>query len=112
MGVSDFIVGASRRAKKRSQASEASVEEKFVRYCKANLCKALKLTLLNQRGFPDRTVICKDGRVVFFELKKKGGKQSGNQKVWQRTLEGFGFKYYLCYSYEEAVEKLDDFMFL
>ena len=80
-------------AKKR--VMEADIERAYVKFIKGTGCNALKLVLLNQRGFPDRTVLF-NGKVIFVEFKIKGGKLRPSQKAWELTLTKLGFKYFLC----------------
>ena len=82
----------------------------FCKHASGLGCKALKLILLNLRGFPDRTVLCPDGRVFFIEFKRAGGRQSPAQKAAERMLRGFGFEYYVCDKIGQAERILDAFI--
>lgn len=54
-------------------------------------------------GSPD--VICViDGIYIGLEVKKPGGKQSENQKAFQKNLEAAGGKYFLVYSLDDVIK--------
>lgn len=57
------------------------------------------------RGLADLTAI-KNGQVIMIEVKKKGGKQSDNQKEFQKNWEDKGGKYYLVFNLEEVINKI------
>ena len=84
--------------------SEAELEKAVVNHVKAAGGLALKLILLNLRGFPDRTLIFPGGRIGFLELKHPSGcgRVSRNQGRWCRTLESFGFRVMITHDFEEA----------
>ena len=110
MSIENFIKSAEKKVKKDKEITETSIENEFVEYAKRNGCKALKLVYLHGRGFPDRTVICPEGRVFFIEFKRKNKKQSANQKSVQKMLESFGFEYYVCDVMGQAEQMLDRFI--
>ena len=110
MSIENFIKSAEKKVKKDKEITEASIENEFVERAKRSGCKALKLVYLHGRGFPDRTVICPNGRVFFIEFKRKNKKQSANQKSVQKMLEGFGFEYYVCDAKGQAERILDGFL--
>ena len=58
-------------------------------------------------GSSDIKVYGKCGKVVFIELKRKGGKHSDHQKEYQKLVESFGYKYHLLYSLNEFMEVLE-----
>ena len=89
---------------------EVDIENAFVDFAKTRGCLALKLVLLNLRGFPDRTVLCPGGRVIFFEFKKPGGKLSKNQEKWISTLSKLGFECHVSDDTRDACNRLDDFI--
>ena len=55
------------------------------------------------KGVSDRIAI-KDGRVIFLECKKPGGKQSAEQIEFQANVENVGGEYYVIHSLEEIME--------
>ncbi|MBP1638955.1 MAG: nuclease [Bacteroidetes bacterium] len=44
------------------------------------------------------------------EMKAGKGTQSDAQKVWQKTVERFGYKYVICYSLEEFINEVNGYM--
>ena len=87
---------------------EADIEKEFVAYCESKGCLCLKLILANGRGFPDRTVITPNGQVIFFELKRPGGKLSAAQKKWISKLKENGKHVYVVDTIAEATKRLDE----
>ncbi len=110
MSASEFLNRAKKRAVKKSEITEADIEGEFCKQAKKSGCSALKLIFLNKKGFPDRTVLCPGGKVFFIEFKKKGKKQSPIQKVVQKSLESFGFQYYVCDEIGQAEKHLNRFL--
>lgn len=54
-------------------------------------------------GSPD--IVCViNGQYVGIEVKKPGGKQSDNQKMFQEKLEQAGGKYILAYSLDDIIK--------
>jgi len=53
------------------------------------------------RGMSDLQAL-KDGRAVFIEVKRPGGKQSDVQKKFQQTVEKAGFEYVLAKSVDDV----------
>ena len=51
-------------------------------------------------GVSDLLVIFRD-RVLFIELKTTNGRQSKEQKHFSEQVQGLGFAYYLCRTFEE-----------
>jgi hypothetical protein len=50
---------------------------------------------MSTKGFPDRTVLLPDGRIMFVETKRpKGGRYSAMQNKWRDWLHALGFSYY------------------
>ena len=108
--VNKFIELATKRIKRKEQVAEIDIETPFVKYCKRNGCRALKLIILNKRGFPDRTVLCPGSRVIFFEFKRKGKKQSGAQLIIMKLITSLDFEYHVCDEKGQAESILDDFL--
>lgn len=57
------------------------------------------------KGASDRIAV-KDGRVLFIEIKKPGGKQSENQKIFQANLENVGGEYILVKCLEDLINEI------
>ena len=55
-----------------------------------------------RHGVADLTLV-KDGKAYFLEMKKKGGKQSDNQKTFEIDAKKVHAPYSLAYSFDEAV---------
>lgn len=53
------------------------------------------------KGQSDLVLVLKD-RIVFIELKKKEGKQSKEQKEFERKVKELGFEYYVWRSLDDA----------
>lgn len=106
----DFIKLALKRVKKKKEIAELDIESEFVKYAKSLGCKPIKLIVLNMRGWPDRSVFCPNGKVIFIEFKKKNKYLSPTQKPWKRTLEDLGFDYLICDEKGQAENYLDLFL--
>jgi hypothetical protein len=60
---------------------EREVEQFLRDKCKEAGLLCWKMQSLSIRGFPDRMVVCPDGRIYFVEVKGDGGRLSQLQKV-------------------------------
>ena len=109
-GINNFLKNASKTVSKRNIILEASIEDAFVKYAKSKGCKALKLILLNKRGFPDRTVLTPNGGILFIEFKKKGEKLRSTQIPVKKILTDLGFEYYVCDEKGQAEKQLDRYI--
>lgn len=47
---------------------------------------------------------------MFIEMKTKAGRQSANQKEWQKAVEKAGYKYVVCRSLEEFIKAINDYL--
>lgn len=112
MSIDVFLAGAVKRAQKRQEPRECTIEKHFCTYAKARGCLALKLVWLNRRGFPDRTVLCPGAKAFFIEFKTCRTKQalSGPQKQIKKRLESFELPYFICYQIGQAEAILDQFL--
>ena len=110
MSTSEFLKKAIHHKTKNSEIKEIDIESAFVKYAKNNGCQALKLIFLNKKGFPDRTVICPNGKIFFIEFKKKNKKQSPSQILVMNMLLKFGFKYHVCDEKGQAEKILHTFL--
>jgi hypothetical protein len=72
--------------------TEADIERYLVVECDKRQALCLKLALIGRRGFPDRTIITSDGRVIFVELKTTAGALSVRQRFWRALLGKYGFQ--------------------
>ncbi len=72
---------------------EHTVEDALVKSVEAIGGVALKLQIVRQRGFPDRTLFLPGGRVVVVEVKRpRGGRLSQHQMQWLHRLQGLGIE--------------------
>ena len=106
----EFLKSAEKRVSKASDDSEADIEDAFCKHAIKSGCKALKLVYLRRRGFPDRTVLCPNGRVLFIEFKRKNTHQTSTQFAVQQMLEYLGFNYYICREIGQAEQILQNFL--
>lgn len=105
-----FIKKATAHQKKKAETTEDNIEDTYVKFAKNNRCNALKLIILNKRGFPDRATLCPSGRILFIEFKRKGKKQTTQQFTIMTLLKSYGFKYYVCDKIGQAEQHLKDFL--
>lgn len=83
---------------------ESGHEKRYTSYVKRLGGECLKLVPLGLIGFPDRTVFLPGGIIFFIEFKIGKNDQQRHQRKWERTLTKLGFQYYVCYSYQEALD--------
>ena len=107
-----FLEDADKHLKKKEQVAESDIEAKFVKYATSRNCKAFKLLMIRGRGFPDRTVLCPGGKVLFIEFKAKNKKLTQTQKGIRLVLTKMGFKYYVCDEIGQAEKILDEELLL
>lgn len=75
---------------------ESTVENYLLTCVKAVRGLTIKLRFL--RGWPDRLVLLRGGRLIFIELKRpKGGKFEPLQLRIHIKLRALGFKVFTCY---------------
>lgn len=65
---------------------ESDIERRLGERLRRLGCVYYKFTSPQQRGVPDRIVICPDGTLVFVELKRPGGHMATLQSVQQARL--------------------------
>ena len=53
------------------------------------------------RGLPDLQAV-KDGKTIYIEVKRPGGRQSEHQKRFQRDIEKHGGQYILAFGVEDV----------
>ena len=90
---------------------ESKIESDFVDYAKQRGCRAVKLEVNGDKGWPDRMVLCPGGRTLFLELKNKSGRPSAHQLVKQAELRELDYYAEIVSSLDEAVDTLDLFLF-
>lgn len=110
MSIDEFLKTAKKRQKKEQEITETEIEETFVDYAESKGCSALKLLMLNKRGFPDRTILCPGGRIFFIEFKRKDKPLTKQQSKIGEKLEGFSFKYFVCDEIGQAEKILNEFL--
>ena len=72
---------------------EKQIEKEYGKKVKAAGGEFLKFVSPNNAGVPDRIAIYPNGRVVFIEFKKKGGRLSALQIWWGKRLAALGCEY-------------------
>jgi hypothetical protein len=105
-----FIRRAAKTIAKREEIPEVDIEDHYVAHAKSRKCKALKLVYLRKKGFPDRTTLCRGGRILFIEFKRKGKKPTKLQALARKLLRSFGFEYHVCDKIGQAEQALDEFI--
>ena len=85
--------------------TEAQIEAAACQWAKEQGWLAYKFTSPARRSVPDRLFI-KDGRVVFIEFKRPGGKLTEGQEREIDRLRKAGVEVCVCYSVQEAKEVL------
>jgi len=65
-----------------------------------------RVVKLAPAGCPD-ILLCYDSRFIGLEVKKKGGKQSEDQKTAQKFIEAAGGEYYIVRSLKKVKETLN-----
>lgn len=110
MSLDEFLQNAEKHLKRTSKISEDDIEKAFCKYAKRLGCTPYKLIILRAKGFPDRTVLCPGGRILFIEFKKPKEKIKPTQSGVRTVLVDLGFKYHLCDGIGQAEAILDDFL--
>lgn len=70
---------------------ESKVQAKIIKRYKSEGWLVVKIILCNMSGFPDLMCL-KDGKVLFIEVKRKGGKPRPLQTFVHNQLESYGFE--------------------
>lgn len=83
--------------------TEAAIERKLVRECAKRGWLCLKQNVVGRRGYPDRLIIRPDGKHIWIELKRPGGRLSDNQKACIDRLVKQKCDVYIGYSAEEVL---------
>lgn len=105
-----FTRHPNRHQKKQKGHPEAALQEDIVRWFRKFHKNEIIFYVPNElaynraaemkkrgllRGVSDLVVLLKDGRALFCELKSEEGKQSTEQRAFQRKVERLGFQYHL-----------------
>lgn len=86
---------------------EKQIEDQFVKYAKSKKCLALKFAIPGRRYAPDRIIFCPGGHVFFIEFKRPKEKPKKGQSLFHEKLKALGFRTFICYSAEAAIDYLD-----
>lgn len=91
---------------------ESSVEKKIRKFAFQNKENLLywKLTVPGLRGVPDRIALFKGGKVIFFELKRPGGRPRALQEYFVGRLRSFGFGCFVFDNADEAIDKIREYL--
>lgn len=81
-------------------AEEKDIESMLVREVKKEGGLCVKFPPLFFRGFPDRIVLLRGGRIYFVELKSRKGTVSAIQARVHKRLRALGFAVYVLNSTE------------
>jgi hypothetical protein len=88
---------------------EKDIERKACEWAKSQGWLVYKFTSPNRRSVPDRLFI-REGRVVFIEFKRPGGRLTEMQRREIRKLQLHGIKAEVAYSVEDAQWQLQSRM--
>mgnify|MGYP003650870474 CR=1 FL=1 len=72
--------------------TEQQMQAKRIKQLEDQGYYVIKLIKTNKNGIPDLIAVHADGRILFSEIKKEGGKLSELQKYRLKELEKKGFK--------------------
>jgi len=84
---------------------ERDVEKQVCAWAKAHGILAIKVTPMGTAGYPDR-VFLKDGKAVFIEFKRPGGKLRPLQEHRLMQLRVAGFRAEIIDNVEDGIETL------
>ena len=101
------------QALKKTVAIGATDEEfwMFTEFCKSSGLNPLKKEGV-KAGYPDVLIDIPNKHYagLRIEFKRPKGKQSEHQKDWQERLTRAGYLYVVCYSVDEAIKVLTDYL--
>ncbi len=78
-----------------------------------NKIEAAKFKLMGVRkGFPDLILLVSSNgyHALMIELKSSKGRQQESQKLFQQAVEAQGYKYALCYSLDEFITIINEYL--
>lgn len=87
------------------KVTEAKIEEKLVKFCRAHGILTYKFASPSNRGVPDRIFI-HGGVVLFLELKRPGNVATELQKLHIQRITQAGGLAFVASSYDEAMAKV------
>ncbi len=90
--------------------TEAAIEDYLTAYASKRGCLCLKLALVGQRGWPDRTLITPFGRVMCVEVKTPEGKLTKQQRRWIDRLKVRGVPVHVVRSNEDVIRVVNAFV--
>lgn len=96
---------------KSRPVKESTIEAGVVRHCKRRGLYCRKLTSPSSSGIPDR-LICKDGKVLFLELKREKQKPTALQNYEIGLLVKAGMYATWTDNLVDAITIIDDWFFL
>lgn len=71
---------------------ESTIERSARDYAESRGCLLLKLDTRSSAGWPDRVLLCPNGKASFIEFKQQGKKPRLLQQLRHESLRGLGFK--------------------
>ena len=87
---------------------ERAVEQRLVDGLNNIQIPCIKFHPDSMRGMPDRVILLPDQRVIWCELKTKGGRVEPIQQVRHRELERIGQRVVVVWSTEEADKLIEE----
>ena len=89
---------------------EAQIEKKVVQWASGKGILSKKNIAGASVGWPDRLFIFPDGRHVWVEFKRQGGRLSKMQEVVIKSLRKNGVDVSVCFSVQEGLAYLEGFL--
>ena len=77
---------------KPSEMIEQRIQQKRIKQLESEGYYVIKLIKTNKNGIPDLIAVHPDGKILFSEIKKEGGRLSSLQEYRLKELKTFGFK--------------------
>lgn len=75
-----------------------------------NVIEAANLKMEGALAGASDLMVIAERRVLFIEMKKPGGRQQQTQKEFQRRVEVLGHKYVVCYSLDDFMQKVKEWL--
>ncbi len=104
------LIGEHRANKIMKTPSESQIEKKLVAYCRQQGLLTYKFSSPAHRGVPDRVIMGK-GKVLFLELKKRGGRPSALQLHVGVEMRNHGIRWDWTDTFEGVKAVIDNFFF-
>lgn len=86
---------------------EHEIEKKVCQYVESYGGAALKLRCEGRNGFPDRTVILPNGKVIFIEFKTQNGRLRSAQQKCIDDLHSLRQEVYVVRSAQDGYDLID-----